>query len=201
MSDKDQKNSADGNGAHDANADTPADKKPTSSVTPETTPKASEAPSENPQTQGPLLEGASEDVKERPPLSGGKLPSEEPSLIEKHVGTRRIDPAKPTKKTASNRSDDPDESGDLDYTSENINRVQEPLEKPYNSTIHEDAARKGIAYSLIGILAFVIVAIFFLLYCKKMTVSELKEFAVILGPIVTLVSAATGFYYGTKSSK
>nr|VFJ89914.1 MAG: hypothetical protein BECKLFY1418A_GA0070994_100923 [Candidatus Kentron sp. LFY] len=32
--------------------------------------------------------------------------------------------------------------------------------------------------------------------CVK--VDEIKEFAVILGPLVTLVSAATGFYYGTN---
>ena len=30
------------------------------------------------------------------------------------------------------------------------------------------------------------------------TVDEIKEFGVILGPLVALVSAATGFYYGTK---
>ena len=29
-------------------------------------------------------------------------------------------------------------------------------------------------------------------------VDEIKEFGVILGPLVVLVSAATGFYYGTK---
>lgn len=29
-------------------------------------------------------------------------------------------------------------------------------------------------------------------------VDEIKEFSVILGPLVALVSAATGFYYGTK---
>ena len=32
------------------------------------------------------------------------------------------------------------------------------------------------------------------------TVDEIKEFCVILGPLVALVSAATGFYYGTKGS-
>lgn len=31
-------------------------------------------------------------------------------------------------------------------------------------------------------------------------VDEIKEFGVILGPLVALVSAATGFYYGTKGS-
>ena len=29
-------------------------------------------------------------------------------------------------------------------------------------------------------------------------VSEIEAFAVILGPVVALVSAATGFYYGTR---
>ena len=31
--------------------------------------------------------------------------------------------------------------------------------------------------------------------------ADIKDFSVILGPLVTLVSAATGFYYGTKSNK
>ena len=39
----------------------------------------------------------------------------------------------------------------------------------------------------------------FMLYCGSIKVGDLKEFGVILGPVVTLVSAATGFYYGTKS--
>lgn len=31
-------------------------------------------------------------------------------------------------------------------------------------------------------------------------VDEIKEFGVILGPLVALVSAATGFYYGNRGS-
>jgi hypothetical protein len=31
-------------------------------------------------------------------------------------------------------------------------------------------------------------------------VDDIKEFGVILNPIIALVSAATGFYYGTKSN-
>lgn len=35
---------------------------------------------------------------------------------------------------------------------------------------------------------------------RIIAVDEIKEFGVILGPLVALVSAATGFYYGTKGS-
>jgi membrane protein involved in colicin uptake len=70
----------------------------------------------------------------------------------------------------------------------------------YDPRIHEDKARRRIAYSLIALFTFAIVAIFLLVSYSAIKVEEMKEFAVILGPLVTLVSAATGFYYGTKQT-
>lgn len=70
----------------------------------------------------------------------------------------------------------------------------------YDPRPHEDGARRTIAYLLIGLLWFVVVAMFGLIAFGSMSSAEMKDFAVILGPVVTLVSAATGFYYGTKST-
>jgi len=69
----------------------------------------------------------------------------------------------------------------------------------YDPRPHEDQARRHIAYLLIGLLWVVIGAIFILVAFSSIGVLEVKEFAVVLGPVVTLVSAATGFYYGTKT--
>lgn len=64
----------------------------------------------------------------------------------------------------------------------------------------EDKARRRIAYFLIALLALLIIALLAMVVFDIITVDEIKEFGVILGPLVALVSAATGFYYGTKGS-
>lgn len=93
-----------------------------------------------------------------------------------------------------------DNTSPLDLTSE-VSTIREFnfSDKPYDPRPHEDAARRRIAYSLIALLFIVVILIFILLATGIITVSDIKEFSVILGPLVTLVSAATGFYYGTKS--
>jgi hypothetical protein len=85
-----------------------------------------------------------------------------------------------------------------DDQSEESATISPQLGGDYDPRPLEDAARRIIAYLLIGILFFVVVAIVGLVSFQVIKVDEIKEFAVVLGPIVTLVSAATGFYYGTK---
>ena len=63
----------------------------------------------------------------------------------------------------------------------------------------EDRARQRIAYVLIALLALLIIALLAGVVFGVILVSEIKEFGVILGPLVALVSAATGFYYGTQA--
>ncbi len=70
----------------------------------------------------------------------------------------------------------------------------------YDPRPHEDSARRYIAYLLIWLLWLIVAGMLILVAFGTIKVGELKEFAVLLGPVVTLVSAATGFYYGTKSS-
>lgn len=91
----------------------------------------------------------------------------------------------------------------LDFSSDpEVRKSEEPKEgNPYDPRPGEDQARKCIAYLLIGILALSIVGIFLLISFGKAQISDLKEFTTLLGPLTTLVSAATGFYYGTKSQQ
>ena len=62
----------------------------------------------------------------------------------------------------------------------------------------EDKARRKIAYLLIALLALMIVALLTGVVFGVIPVSEIEEFDVILGPLVALVSAATGFYFASK---
>ena len=70
--------------------------------------------------------------------------------------------------------------------------------KTYDPRPLEDKARRRIAYLLIALLALMIVALLAGVVVGVIPVSEIEAFAVILGPVVALVSAATGFYYGTR---
>jgi hypothetical protein len=53
---------------------------------------------------------------------------------------------------------------------------------------------------LIALLSIIVFAVLLLLAFSVVKVGDLKEFSFLLGPVITLVSAATGFYYGTKST-
>ena len=59
-------------------------------------------------------------------------------------------------------------------------------------------ARRSIAYLLIALLALMIVALLAGVVFGVIPVSEIEEFDVILGPLVVLVSAATGLYFASK---
>jgi hypothetical protein len=76
-------------------------------------------------------------------------------------------------------------------------------EQPYDPRPGEDSARRRIAYGLLLLLGFVVFASFLSFWGGSAGgVDPLIKFTqVLLGPIVPLVSAATGFYYGTKSNK
>jgi len=94
-----------------------------------------------------------------------------------------------------------DESLDLsgERTADGVAAPSLQLGDPYDPRPQEDGARRIIAYLLIGLLWLTIGAMFVLVGLGTIQVADIKEFAVVLGPVVTLVSAATGFYYGTKT--
>lgn len=94
-------------------------------------------------------------------------------------------------------------SNGLDFTEDRtvIDQVPAPqVGDKYDSRPQEDEARRNIAYLLIGLLGFIVSGILISLWFRIIDVDHIKEFGVILNPIIALVSAATGFYYGTKSN-
>jgi hypothetical protein len=91
----------------------------------------------------------------------------------------------------------------LDFTGDNTAANQVPTPQvgdKYDPRPQEDSARRTIAYLLIGLLWLIVSGILILLGFKSISVDNIKDFGVVLSPIIALVSAATGFYYGTKSN-
>lgn len=83
-------------------------------------------------------------------------------------------------------------------------KIPDVLPEPHGGDTYdprplEDKARRRIAYSLIGLFAIVVLVLQAMVIFNAITVDEIKDFGVIVGPLVALVSAATGFYYGTKN--
>ncbi len=79
---------------------------------------------------------------------------------------------------------------------------QARVDPSYDPDKYRDATRSYIAYWLLGLLTAVVVFSFgALLFFKKDTLTfiDLKSLLeLLLGPIVALVSAATGFYFGSQ---
>jgi hypothetical protein len=86
------------------------------------------------------------------------------------------------------------QTGDLAQKSLDI------TDSSYDSRPQEDQARRNIAYCLIALLFFICIASFITLWCTKIPVEQItKILQILLGPVIALVSAMTGVYYGTKS--
>lgn len=83
-----------------------------------------------------------------------------------------------------------------------------PIEpSDYNPVQAQDAARKNIAYALLGITALIILGAFILAtYAlgRNQPIGEnlktvLALLNVVFGPIVALLGSATGFYFGANA--
>lgn len=100
------------------------------------------------------------------------------------------------------RDEDATSSDSLDFTGDRTVSDQVPATqfRDYDPRPQEDGARRMIAYLLIGLLGLVVSGMLILLGFGIIDVDHIKEFGVVLNPIIALVSAATGFYYGTKSN-
>ena len=71
-------------------------------------------------------------------------------------------------------------------------------EDSYHPRPLEDKARRRNAYLLIALLALQVTALLTMVVFDVIGVGEIKEFGVILGPLVTLVAAATSFFYAAR---
>jgi hypothetical protein len=92
----------------------------------------------------------------------------------------------------------------LDFSGDTVSpRNERPLAlgPEYDPRPLEDNARRRIAYWLITLLTVTVVWTLCLISTGAIKISDLKEMSVFLTPIFTLVSAATGFYYGTKQTR
>ena len=58
--------------------------------------------------------------------------------------------------------------------------------------------RVGESHNCCLLFALLAIALLAMVVFDIITDDEIKDFGVVLGPLVALVSAATGFYYGTK---
>ena len=76
-----------------------------------------------------------------------------------------------------------------------------PISKSYDPEQFRDQARKRITYWLLVLLTLLVTYAFVGLFIiEKPTFDHLKNLVeMLLGPIVALVSAATGFYFGAQS--
>jgi hypothetical protein len=94
----------------------------------------------------------------------------------------------------------------LDATISDPSVAAPTLEKPattaYDPDKDREGARKGITYWLLTLLSLLFVISFLALATLKdsLTFDQLKSLVeLLLGPLVALVSAATGFYFGAQS--
>ena len=72
--------------------------------------------------------------------------------------------------------------------------------KKYDPKPLDDKARRRIAYLLIALLALHVNALTTMVLLDVIAIEDVKEFGVIIAPLVALVSAATGFYFATKGN-
>ncbi|MEC8081194.1 MAG: hypothetical protein VXY99_05810 [Pseudomonadota bacterium] len=83
---------------------------------------------------------------------------------------------------------------------ENVFEEKHSSISAHDSVKHIDNTRSTIAFLLIGLLFLVVIGIFLLVLICRISIEEMAAFGFMLSPIIALVSAATGFYYGQETS-
>lgn len=77
----------------------------------------------------------------------------------------------------------------------------QPKTEPYDPNPKREIARSLIAYLLIGILAFIVIAAMVFLWAKPDRSKEMHDLLeVLFAPMVALVGAVTGYYFGSAGT-
>ena len=87
--------------------------------------------------------------------------------------------------------------------------VTSASKEPYDPRRAEDAARRYIAYALIGITAGIIVGAFILAAWALSPNASIADnldtilalLNVVFGPVIALLGSATGFYFGANTAR
>ena len=121
------------------------------------------------------------------------------SLWRSETAAHRSDPS--AGDPMSERTRGPEQAAADGSPEEETHDVPDPRDgRSYDPRPLEDTARRGIAYLLIALLALQITALMTMVVFDVIAVDDVKEFGVILSPLVALVSAATAFYFASKRS-
>lgn len=91
----------------------------------------------------------------------------------------------------------------LDLTAEPVGPPSAPPQKkPYDPSPHRERMRGIIVLTLLGILAGIIAAAFIALWLEAISSADLQTLLnLVFSPIIGLVGAAAGFYYGGRSEE
>jgi hypothetical protein len=102
---------------------------------------------------------------------------------------------------AGNPQPEGSQQGSLDLGSAADTTVSDFRVVPYDPMKAPENVRGWIALSLIGLLAGTILVSFILLWIHPDRSKELHDLlALIFGPLVALVGAATGYYFGSQAA-
>jgi hypothetical protein len=94
------------------------------------------------------------------------------------------------------------EPGETEPQTLDLTGLLRPSTIPYSIDRDREQKRGWIALILVGLLVVVILLSFAGLFTARIELKDLKELLiVILGPLVALVGAATGFYFGEKNKR
>ena len=68
----------------------------------------------------------------------------------------------------------------------------------YDPRPQEDTARRRLAYHLVLILAVMLISLLTMVAAGVIEVGDIDKFAVLVSPVVTLVTAATSYYFADR---
>jgi len=90
---------------------------------------------------------------------------------------------------------------DVVFTDLPLTGLPSPSDKPYNPHRDRENVRSFVAFGLLALLIIVVIASYVCLSAGWIAKDDLKDLlTIVFGPIITLLGAVTGFYYGEKSN-